>query len=68
VDKHFGESDEQHLARELVGKVVGRVEEKWVGVYERCREVGTLVYEGGIEEVNMLASREEVGRWFGSAR
>jgi hypothetical protein len=51
-----------------VNKVLSRCEEKYVGVFERCAEVGWEVYEGqGVEGLEGLG-REEVARWFKGAR
>jgi hypothetical protein len=67
VEKHFLEGDEQNLARELVNKVLGACEQKYVQVFERCIEVGGSVYEGQVEGLEGVG-REEVARWFRGAR
>jgi hypothetical protein len=68
VEKHFLEGDDQNLSRELVNKVLGRCEDKYNGVFEGVQELGREVYEGGVEGLEGLPGREEVGRWFRGAR
>ena len=48
--------------------MLSRCEERYVGVLERCREVGVEVYGGDVEGMEGLTHREEVGRWFRGAR
>ena len=68
MEKHYLEGDEQQVAQVLVGKVLTRCEERYVGVLERCREVCGEVYGGEVEGIEGLGGREEVGRWFKGAR
>ncbi|KIW02360.1 uncharacterized protein PV09_06182 [Verruconis gallopava] len=68
VEKHFLEGDEQNLSRELVNKVLARCEEKYNAVFEKCQELGREVYEGGVEGLDALGSRDDVARWFRGAR
>ncbi|KAF2842034.1 hypothetical protein M501DRAFT_1008096 [Patellaria atrata CBS 101060] len=51
VDKHFGESDEGQISRELVAKVLKRCEERYHEVRERVVEVRERVYGGEGDEV-----------------
>lgn len=65
VEKHFMDGDEMNLSRELVGKVLGKCEEKYKLLFERVQEVGREVYEGaGLDGIEVLGTRDEVARWF----
>jgi hypothetical protein len=63
IDKHFGDSDDPNLSRDLVGKVLGACEAAYVDVFQRARDVGREVYDE-VSSDGVLGTREEVARWF----
>jgi hypothetical protein len=67
VDKHFGDSDDQSLSRDLMIKVLSACETAYVQCFNRLQDLGKEVYEGE-EGPAVLGTREEVGRWFKGAR
>ncbi|KAF2274097.1 uncharacterized protein EI97DRAFT_435460 [Westerdykella ornata] len=49
VDKHFGDADDASIARNLVTKVYGECEARYVDVYDRTVRIGQDVYTGEFE-------------------
>ncbi len=45
VEKHFGEGDEASLSRDLIAKVMGRCEERYVDVAERTERARREIFE-----------------------
>jgi hypothetical protein len=67
VEKHFGDSDDQTLSRDLVGKVLTACEAAYLDCFQRVQDIGRDVYDGE-EGVAVLGNRDEVGRWFRGGR
>lgn len=63
VEKHFGDSDDLNLSRQLVGKVLGRCEGTYVGIFQRVQDCASVIYEGEGGD-GVLGTKEELGRWF----
>lgn len=49
VEKHFGESDDTTLSRNLVAKVLQECEARYASTYDRTRRIIDTVYEGQLD-------------------
>ncbi|KAF1957081.1 hypothetical protein CC80DRAFT_471549 [Byssothecium circinans] len=49
VDKHFGEADDLNISKDLVFKVLGECENRYVDVHDRAMRVNQDVYAGEVE-------------------
>jgi hypothetical protein len=49
VDKHFGDADDQSIARNLVSKVFEECEKSYADLHERLRRINQDVYAGEVE-------------------
>jgi hypothetical protein len=67
VDKHFGDSDDPSLSRDLMMKVLVACENAYLQCFNRLQDLGRDVYEGE-EGPAVLGTRDEVGRWFRGGR
>ncbi|KAE9990026.1 hypothetical protein Vi05172_g12968 [Venturia inaequalis] len=67
VEKHFGDADDLNLSRHLVGTVMKHCEGTYVGIFQQVQDAGREIYEGEAGD-GVLATREEVARWFRPSR
>lgn len=46
VEKHFADGDEEQISRALIGKVLGRCEDKYLKLTQRAEQMRREVFEG----------------------
>ncbi|KAL1854625.1 hypothetical protein Plec18170_004716 [Paecilomyces lecythidis] len=61
VEKHFGESDDPTLSRNLVAKVLNECEARYASTYDRTRRIIDGVYEG---QLDLEWRKEEIPAMF----